>query len=121
MSNKKAKLIIDGNELELDVIEGTEGERALDISKLRSKTGYITLDQGFVNTGSCTSNITFINGEKGVLRYRGYNVEELCEYSTFTEVCYLLLHNRLPTLEQRENFSHLLNEHSMLHEDMRHL
>jgi citrate synthase len=121
MSNKKATLIIDGNELELDVIEGTEGERALDISKLRSKTGYITLDQGFVNTGSCTSNITFINGEKGVLRYRGYNVEELCEHSTFTEVCYLLLHNRLPTLEQRENFSRLLNEHSMLHEDMRNL
>ena len=117
----KAKLILDGQELELDVIEGSEGERAIDISKLRSETGYVTLDQGYGNTGSCTSNITFINGEEGVLRYRGYSIEELCEHSTFTEVCYLLLHNRLPTLGQRENFSRLLNEHSMLHEDMRHL
>lgn len=118
---KKAKLILDDHELELDVIEGSEGEQAIDISKLRSETGYITLDQGYGNTGSCTSNITFINGEEGVLRYRGYSIEELCEHSTFTEVCYLLLHNRLPTLEQRENFSRLLNEHSLLHEDMRHL
>lgn len=117
----KAKLIIDGRELELDVFEGAEGERAIDISKLRSETGYITLDQGYGNTGSCTSNITFINGEEGILRYRGYNIDELCEHSTFTEVCYLLLHNRLPNLEQRENFSRLLNGHSLLHEDMRHL
>jgi citrate synthase len=118
---KKAKLIVDGRELELDVIVGSEGERAIDISKLRSETGYITLDQGYGNTGSCTSNITFINGEEGVLRYRGYSIEDLCEHSTFTEVCYLLLHNRLPTLQQRENFSRLMSEHSLLHEDMRHL
>ena len=118
---KKAKLIVDGRELELDVIVGSEGERAIDISNLRSETGYITLDQGYGNTGSCTSNITFINGEEGILRYRGYSIEDLCEHSTFTEVCYLLLHNRLPTLEQRANFSNLLNEHSLLHEDMRHL
>ncbi len=117
---KKAKLIIDGHEIELDVIEGTEGERALDISKLRSKTGYITLDEGYMNTGSCTSEITFIDGEKGILRYRGYNIEDLYEHSAFIEVCYLLLHNRLPTLEERENFSRLLNEHSLVHEDMRH-
>ncbi len=117
---RKAKLVVDGREFELDVIEGTEGERAIDISKLRSETGYITMDQGFANTGSCHSNITFINGEEGVLRYRGYSIEDLCEHSTFTEVCYLLLHNRLPTLEQRDGFSRLLNEHSMLHEDMRH-
>ncbi|UCD50841.1 MAG: citrate synthase [Phycisphaerales bacterium] len=122
MSKKqKAKLIVDGRELELDVIVGSEGERAVDISKLRSETGYITLDQGYGNTGSCTSNITFINGEEGILRYRGYRIEDLCEHSTFTEVCYLLLRNRLPTLEQRETFSRLLNEHSLLHEDMRHL
>jgi len=122
MSKKlKAKLIVDGRELELDVFEGAEGERAIDISKLRSETGYITLDQGYGNTGSCTSNITFINGEEGILRYRGYDIAELCEHSTFTEVCYLLLHNRLPTLQQRVNFSRLLNEHSLLHEDMRHL
>ncbi len=117
----KAKLIIDGRELELDIIEGTEGERAIDITKLRAETGYITMDQGYANTGSCISNITYINGEEGILRYRGYSIEDLCERSTFTEVCYLLLHNRLPTLEQRENFSCLLNEHSLLHEDMRHL
>ena len=117
---EKARLIIDGREIELDVIEGSEGERAIDISKLRSETGYITLDEGYVNTGSCTSNITFINGEEGVLRYRGYPIEDLCKHSTFTEVSYLLLHNRLPTLEQRNNFSRLLNEHSLLHEDMRH-
>ncbi|MCF7973372.1 MAG: citrate synthase [Phycisphaerae bacterium] len=117
---EKAKLIVGGRELELDVIVGSEGERAIDISRLRSETGYITLDEGFMNTGSCTSDITFINGEEGVLRYRGYSIEDLCEHSTFTEVSYLLLHNRLPNLEQRENFSRLLNEHSLLHEDMRH-
>jgi citrate synthase len=115
-----AKLIVGDQEIELDVIEGSEGEYAIDISKLRAQTGYITLDQGFVNTGSCTSNITYIDGEAGVLRYRGYSIEDLCEYSTFTEVCYLLLHNRLPSLIQRDNFSRLLNEYSMLHEDMRH-
>ncbi len=117
---EKATLIVGGRELELDVTVGSEGERAIDISRLRTETGYITLDEGFVNTGSCTSNITFINGEEGVLRYRGYSIEDLCKHSTFTEVCYLLLHNRLPTLQQRENFSRLLNEHSLLHEDMRH-
>ena len=119
--NEFRKSKIDGKELEFEVIEGTEGERAIDISNLRSETGYITLDEGYGNTGSCTSSITFINGEKGVLRYRGYSIEDLCEHSTFTEVCYLLLHNRLPTLEQRNNFSKLLNEYSLLHEDMRSL
>ncbi len=117
---EKATLIVDGRELKLDVIVGSEGERAIDISSLRSETGYVTLDEGYGNTGSCTSNITFINGEEGVLRYRGYTIEDLCKHSTFTEVSYLLLHNRLPNLEQRENFSRLLNEHSLLHEDMRH-
>ncbi|NQV35262.1 MAG: citrate synthase [Phycisphaeraceae bacterium] len=120
-SKGTCQLIIDGQELELPVVVGSEGERAIDISTLRAQTGYITLDPGYLNTGSCTSNITFINGEEGVLRYRGYNIEDLCEQATFTEVCYLLLHNRLPTLEQRNKFSRLLNEHSLLHEDMRHL
>jgi citrate synthase len=120
-SKGKCKLIIDGKELELPVVEGSEGERAIDISTLRSETGCITLDPGYMNTGSCTSNITFINGDKGILRYRGYNIEDLCAQSTFTEVSYLLLHDRLPTPEQRDIFSRLLNEHSLLHEDMRHL
>ena len=120
-SNGTCRLIIDGKEIELPVVVGSEGERAIDISALRSETGYITLDEGYGNTGSCTSSITFINGEKGILRFRGYNIEDLCEQATFTEVCYLLLHDRLPTLEQRGDFSRLLNEHSLLHEDMRHL
>ena len=120
-SNGTCRIIIDGKELELPVVVGSEGERAIDISTLRSETGYITLDEGYGNTGSCTSSITFINGEKGILRYRGYTIEDLCEQATFTEVCYLLLHDRLPTLEQRSDFSHLLDEHALLHEDMRHL
>ena len=120
-SNGKCQIIIDGKELELPVVVGSEGERAIDISTLRSETGYITMDEGYGNTGSCTSSITFINGEKGILRYRGYTIEDLCEQATFTEVCYLLLHDRLPTLEQRGDFSRLLNEHSLLHEDMCHL
>jgi len=120
-SNGTCRLIIDGKEIELPVVVGSEGEQAIDISALRSETGYITLDEGYGNTGSCNSSITFINGEKGILRYRGYNIEDLCEQATFTEVCYLLLHDRLPTLEQRGDFSRLLNEHSLLHEDMRHL
>ena len=94
-SNETCRLIIDGKELELPVVVGSEGERGIDISALRSQTGYITLDPGYMNTGSCTSNITFINGDMGILRYRGYNIEDLCEHSTFTEVCYLLLHDRL--------------------------
>ena len=120
-SNGTCRIIIDGKELELPVVVGSEGERAIDISTLRSETGYITLDEGYGNTGSCTSSITFINGEKGILRYRGYTIEDLCEQATFTEVCYLLLHDRLPTLEQRGDFSHLLDEHALLHEDMCHL
>jgi len=120
-SNGTCQIIIDGKELELPVVVGSEGERAIDISTLRSETGYITMDEGYGNTGSCTSSITFINGEKGILRYRGYTIEDLCEQATFTEVCYLLLHDRLPTLEQRGDFSRLLNEHSLLHEDMCHL
>ena len=115
-----ARLVIDGKELELPILEGTEGERAIDISTLRKKTGMITIDQGFVNTGSCCSDVTFINGEDGILRYRGYSINDLCNYSTFTETCYLLLHNKLPTYEKRESFSQLLNEHSLVHEDMRH-
>ena len=117
---KKAKLTLDGQELELDVVVGSEGEHGIDISNLRAKTGYITLDEGYVNTGSCTSDITFINGEEGILRYRGYRIEDLCEHSSFTEVCYLLLHDRLPSSEQMKSFSRLLNQHSLLHEDMRH-
>ncbi len=115
-----AKLLVDGKEFELPVLRGTEGEKAIDISTLRKVTGYVTLDKGFENTGSCKSAITFIDGEKGILRYRGYPIEELAEKSTFTEVAYLLLYGELPTIKQLEEFSTFLNESSLIHEDMLH-
>jgi citrate synthase len=115
-----ARLILDGREYELPVVCGTEGEKALDISSLRKATGYVTLDKGYENTGSCRSAITFIDGEKGILRYRGYPIEELAERSTFTEVAYLLLYGELPTGRQLVEFSTFLNESSLIHEDMLH-
>jgi citrate synthase len=118
MSN--AKLTIDGKEIELPIIEGSEGERALDISKLRGETGLITIDPGYKNTGSTQSGITFLNGEAGVLRYRGYPIEQLAEQSSFVEVSYLLIHGHLPSKSELEVFSRGLTYHSMIHEDMRH-
>lgn len=118
-----AKLIYGENsekELTLPVFEGTEGEQAVDITALRKKTGMITYDPGFVNTGSCQSDITFIDGEKGILRYRGYDIDDLAEKCTFVEVAYLLIHGRLPNPKQRKKFGAFLNEHSMIHENMRH-
>ena len=114
-----AKLLIDGQTFELPIIEGTEGERAIDISRLRQETGLITLDPGYANTGSCQSSITFMNGEKGVLRYRGIPVDQLAEHSTFVETAYLLINGELPTRSQLTRFSVLLNDHSLVHEDMR--
>jgi citrate synthase len=114
-----AKLIIDGETFELPIIEGTEGERAIDISKLRQETGLIALDPGYANTGSCESSITFMNGEKGILRYRGIPVDQLAEHSTFVETAYLLINGELPTRRHLTRFSVLLNDHSLVHEDMR--
>ncbi|MFC1580695.1 citrate synthase [Thermodesulfobacteriota bacterium] len=114
-----AKLVVDGKTYELPIVHGTEGERALDISRLRLETGLITLDPGYVNTGSCRSNITFLDGEKGVIRYRGIPVEQLAEQSTFVETAYLLINGELPTQRALTNFSVLLNDHSLVHEDMR--
>jgi citrate synthase len=114
-----AKLELDGKQYELPVVVGSEGEHAIDISALRSKTGYITLDDGYGNTGSCISNITFIDGEKGILRYRGIPIEELAEHSTFVEVAYLLIWGKLPTRKELSNFSDLLTKNEMLHEDMK--
>ena len=96
-TGKTAKLDIDGKVLELPVVEGTEQERGLDISNLRSATGYITLDDGYGNTGSCQSAVTFIDGDKGILRYRGIPIEELAEKSNFVETAYLLIYGHLPT------------------------
>ena len=118
---EKAKIILpDGQTMDLPVLTGSENEKGIDISGLRKQTGYITLDPGFVNTGSCESSITFLDGEKGVLRYRGYPIEELAEKSTFIEVAYLLINGELPKKDQLENFTNRINLHSMIHEDMRH-
>ena len=113
-----AKLILDGKTYELPIIEGTEGERAIDISTLRRDTGLITLDPGYPNTGSCESSITFMDGEKGILRYRGIPVEQLAEHSSFRETAYLLINGELPTQEELQRFSVMLNDHSLVHEDM---
>jgi citrate synthase len=112
-------MIIDGKPLELPTIVGSEGETGIDITSLRSKTGCITLDPGYGNTGACESGITFIDGEKGILRYRGYDIAELAEKSTFIETAYLLIYGELPTQEELAEFSSLLTENQMLHEGMR--
>ncbi|MBW1805451.1 MAG: citrate synthase, partial [Deltaproteobacteria bacterium] len=117
---QKATLIVDGKSYELPIITGSEGEKALDISRLRQETDLITLDPGYVNTGSCRSSITFMNGEKGVLHYRGIPVEQLAEHSSFVETAYLLINNELPTWKELNRFSVMLNDHSLVHEDMRH-
>jgi citrate synthase len=113
------KLVYGDKEYELPVFKGSEGEKAIDISQLRASTGFITLDPGYANTGSCTSSITFMDGEKGILRYRGIPVEELAEKATFKETVYLLIHGRLPDREELTRFSVLLNDNSLVHEDMR--
>lgn len=114
-----AKFILDGKEYEFPIIVGTHGEKGIDISSLRSQTGYITLDSGFGNTGSCKSNITFLDGEKGILRYRGIPIEQLASKSTFIETAHLLIYNHLPTQDELDNFSRLFTKHAMIHEDMK--
>ena len=116
-----ATLIIDGKEYEFPVLEGTEGERAIDISKLRSQTGYITMDPGYANTGSCQSSITFIDGEKGILRYRGYPIDQLANQSSFLETSYLVLYGELPSQAELDKFENEITYHTLLHEDMRHM
>ena len=117
MSNN-ATLKLDDKELNLPIFVGSEGEKALDISKLRAETGYITFDDGFGNTGSCASKITYIDGEAGILRYRGYPIEQLAEKSNFVESAYLVTQGELPTSEQRAKFSRLLTLHAPLREGM---
>ena len=116
-----ATLIIDGRTWELPIVEGSEGERAIDVSTLRSDTGLITLDPGYANTGSTLSEITFIDGEQGILRYRGYPIEELAEQSSFLETTYLLLYGDLPTADQLASFEERITNHTLLHEDIRHM
>jgi len=117
--NGTVELIIDGQKLELPTFVGTEGEVGIDIGTLRSKTGAITLDPAYGNTGACKSAITFIDGEKGILQYRGYDIAELAVRSNFIETAYLLIYGELPTAKQLDEFSQLLSQNQMLHADMR--
>lgn len=119
-SDQKAKILFpDGNEYEMPVITDNIGDRSVDISSLRKDTGYITYDPGFINTGSCRSSICYINGEKGILRYRGYDIQDLVNNCDFIEVAYLLVKGALPNTIERSNYAQLLNKHSLLHIDMR--
>jgi citrate synthase len=115
---KYAKIEFEGKTYEFPIVVGAEGEKAIDISNLRQATGLITLDPGYANTGSCTSSITFMDGEKGILRYRGIPVEELAEHSSFIETAYLLINRRLPTRDELNRVSILYNDNSLVHEDM---
>ena len=114
-----AKIELDGTIYELPIVEGSENEKAIDISKLRDLTGYITLDTGYKNTGATKSAITFLDGEEGVLRYRGYSIEELADKASFMEVSYLLIYGELPTQTQFTNFETKIKKHTLVHEDMR--
>jgi len=117
--SKKAELHYNGQIYDLPIVTGTENENAIDISKLRSQSGLITLDRGFKNTGSCESAITFLNGEEGILKYRGYSIEELAEKSTFLEVSFLLIYGDLPNKKELDGFTKDITEHSLVHEDVR--
>ncbi len=117
--SESAKLKCGDHELDLPVLIGTENETALDISRLRKETGLISLDEGYVNTGSTRSSVTFLNGEQGVLRYRGYAIEDLAHNCDFVEVCYLLIYGELPNQSQLDDFRAGIRAHTMLHEDMR--
>lgn len=118
-STETAKLTVQDKEIELPLLTGTEQETAFRIDRLRQETGFITLDEGYVNTGSTTSDITYLNGEQGVLRYRGYGIEDLASKCDFIEVSYLLIYGELPNAEELESFRTSIRRHTMLHEDMR--
>jgi citrate synthase len=117
--SKEAKLELDGKTYTFPEVAGTEGEKAVDISSLRASTGYITLDEGYGNTGACVSKITFIDGDKGILRYRGIPIEELADKSTFIETAFLIIYGHLPNRQELRHFSDLFMEHQFLHEDMK--
>ena len=120
-ASENAELRVNGQLYELPIHTGTEGNRAIDISRLRSETGHITLDGGYANTGSTTSEITYVDGERGILRYRGYPVEELAEQCDYKEVAYLLIYGELPTGDQLEEFRQNVRHHTLLHEGMKKL
>ena len=118
---EKVRLQIRERKAELGILIGTEGEIGIDIGKLRSQTGAITMDPGYVNTASCNSSITFLDGEKGILRYRGYPIEQLANHASFLEVSYLLIHGDLPTSRELEEYKGNITCHTMLHEELRHI
>src|SRR6201985_1853309 len=113
------KLDHPGGQLSMAVREAVEGPGGIDVSALLKETGYVTLDQGFVNTASTTSSITYIDGDAGILRYRGYPIDQLAERSTFLETSYLLMYGELPSAAQLADFSERIRIHTLLHEDMR--
>ena len=117
--SETAELKLDGKVYSLPIIEGTENEKAIDIAKLRDQTGFVTLDSGFKNTGATKSSITFLDGEKGILKYRGYPIEQLAEKSSFLEVAYLLIYGSLPTQVQIDDFQYQIGRHTLVHEDMK--
>ena len=114
-----AELSLGDKRIQLPVITGTEDEKAIDIAKLRDETGYITIDSGYKNTGATKSAITFLDGELGILRYRGYSIEELAEKASFLEVAYLLIYGELPTAEEYATFENAIKMHTIVNEDMR--
>jgi citrate synthase len=116
-----AKLELNGQVYEFPVIEGTENEKAIDITKLRDLTGYVTIDPGFKNTGSCTSEITFLDGEKGILKYRGYGIEDLAEKASFLEVAYLLVFDKLPSKVESEKFENDIRKYTLVNEEMKNI
>ena len=117
--NKKVEISFQNEKIEFPVITGSENEQAVDISKLRSQTGLITLDRGFKNTGSTSSSITFLDGERGILRYRGYSIEDLAQHSSFLEVSYLLINGQLPNINELNNFKSEITNHTLVAEDVR--
>ncbi|MGZ3767715.1 MAG: citrate/2-methylcitrate synthase, partial [Mucilaginibacter sp.] len=117
--SETASLKLGDTTIDLPVIEGTEGEKAIDISKLRDQTGYVTLDIGYKNTGATQSSITFLDGERGILKYRGYPIEQLAGKSSFIEVAYLLIYGELPTEQQLADFQLHISRHTLVHEDMK--
>ncbi|MCC6768751.1 MAG: citrate (Si)-synthase, partial [Bacteroidia bacterium] len=114
-----ASLSLDGKTYELPVVVGSENEKAIDIQNLRAQTEFITLDSGFKNSGATSSKITFLDGEAGILRYRGYPIEQLAEKSSFIEVAYLLIFGNLPSKIELENFANAITRHTLIHEDMK--
>ena len=120
MPDKFAQLILEGKTYTFPVLEGSYCEKAIDISTLLKQSGYVTLDRGYMNTGSCSSTITYLDGKAGVLDYRGYAIEELAENCSFVEVAYLLLHGNLPNEQELTDYRELMGHYALIHEDMIH-